>query len=137
MNLFLATLVTSMLLSKTKNAVELAVKLNRPNFMQRVGAVASGLTRFGTTLNAANYWRKLGWFSEDSPEQLADWATEIVNGLIANGAAGSPVEAFVDLANLGVGYDEDGNPEDETDDIDISVDDLEDAYNEAPAEKED
>jgi len=133
MNATIAVVITAALLAKAKAAdgVEaITKKLNKPNFMGRVQAVAAALSQFGVTLEAVAALKGWKWFSDDSSEQLVDWLNEIVTDLKANGVAGIPAECFAALDDLGA------VPAGDADDDDIpSASDLEADFNEPPADK--
>ena len=122
MNLITATTITAALLAKAKVDEGLGIegvtdKLNRPNFIQRAMAVGISLDNFGVTLEAVMSFKRLGWFRVNSPEQLVDWLTAIIDDLKANGAAGCPAECFVALNDLGA-TEAEAEAEAEADDLD-------------------
>jgi len=98
---FIATIITAMLLQKTKNVEELKVKLNNPNFGHRAFVLWSFLSQYGVSLQAAIQLHKNGWFTGESPEQLEDWIQGIVKTLKTEGYGSMPAEIFSDLENLG------------------------------------
>ena len=108
MTQFLATIVTAMLLARTKagKALDdldgLKAKLERDNFYRKVNAVRHAVGDYGPTLQAVYRMREWGWFSDDSPEQVADWLTEIIGEIKTNGVAGIDAAVFAsDIDGLG------------------------------------
>ena len=93
-NWLAAHLISRELLAWSKGSVEdsasddsFVSKMNRPNLYIRAAAVMQGLNQYGATVEAAKWIQQgVGFFTDVSPEALAEQLQAAVNRLKSGGA---------------------------------------------------